>query len=639
MKRAILAVFLMAGVALAGGPITPPGVQINGLATNNNVMVYSDGALIDSGVAPTNLVSVTNLTADIAANTASVTAANTTNSLQYLKTESDARFTARAEQLSTHSKSNLHILVVAQSNYEPYSESRDTSIALPVELQAGVGVDNAWLCYLGSAIRFFPYTTDPLEADYAKLQHYGNASAYHVTPDTWMGYVLSKEYDNVRITKAAVGGTSITNWLKSGGTYYPRITQAYADMQVLSSTNAGLADIILWGQGENDASSYAGHRADFDQMISDLRADFCVSNAPVIISGMGELYKDSAIMDMFRDFVSDNPQSILVDASDLGTNSVHYIDSETRTLGYRLASAVQGVGTSARGSGVYAGGAGKLGFSEGIGESIVTRTSQTIDSTAVNATISERVATRNVIYDQYKQPAGSGFGEAWIYQYDILDMDDLFGSTGTGVDDLARVKGALGTSVSVNYSRSVPLVYNSKTLSSATTWEITMSSAGKFVNDTDLRAFKTRIYQHSSSGNQTDLYGAPQLSSDSFHRWIVTFNEALTIAAGDTVQCGADTYFICDEALTAGTNMVVREHWNPSDNGSGYTPVSTNTPVIIAGVTNATAQVTASNLPSNYLNSIYANSLGWYIVPRYYSSSFYEVVMPVADGWTPSNGL
>ena len=66
MKK-IIGLIMIAGISYGAQIVTPPGIQVNGLATNNNVMVYSDGMLLDSGVAPTNLVSVTNLTADIEA--------------------------------------------------------------------------------------------------------------------------------------------------------------------------------------------------------------------------------------------------------------------------------------------------------------------------------------------------------------------------------------------------------------------------------------------------------------------------------------------------------------------------------------------------------------------------------------------
>ena len=66
MKK-IIGLIMIAGISYGASVVTPPGIQVNGLATNNNVMVYSNGMLLDSGVAPTNLVSVTNLTADIEA--------------------------------------------------------------------------------------------------------------------------------------------------------------------------------------------------------------------------------------------------------------------------------------------------------------------------------------------------------------------------------------------------------------------------------------------------------------------------------------------------------------------------------------------------------------------------------------------
>jgi len=66
MKK-IIGLIMIAGISYGASVVTPPGIQVNGLATNNNVMVYSNGMLLDSGVAPTNLVSVTNLTAGIEA--------------------------------------------------------------------------------------------------------------------------------------------------------------------------------------------------------------------------------------------------------------------------------------------------------------------------------------------------------------------------------------------------------------------------------------------------------------------------------------------------------------------------------------------------------------------------------------------
>jgi len=72
MKRAILALFLMVAATFAEGPVTPPGIQVLGTPQDNNLLVYTNGVFVDSGVAPTNLVSVENLTDDIATNTANI---------------------------------------------------------------------------------------------------------------------------------------------------------------------------------------------------------------------------------------------------------------------------------------------------------------------------------------------------------------------------------------------------------------------------------------------------------------------------------------------------------------------------------------------------------------------------------------
>jgi len=46
MKK-IIGLIMIAGISYGAQIVTPPGIQVNGLATNNNVMVYSDGMLLD----------------------------------------------------------------------------------------------------------------------------------------------------------------------------------------------------------------------------------------------------------------------------------------------------------------------------------------------------------------------------------------------------------------------------------------------------------------------------------------------------------------------------------------------------------------------------------------------------------------
>lgn len=222
MKRAILAVFLMAGVALAGGPITPPGVQINGLATNNNVMVYSDGALIDSGVAPTNLVSVTNLTADIAANTASVTAANYTNSLQYLKTESDDRYVelvadnwADVSNSATQKVYNI-FMIGGQSNTGTVSNNAEI---------VSLGLDQPQTDVLFS---YWIRSTTPSGTYSNELTYLQPVQSTKWGSEISAGRALADAGEDVCIIKVASDGRGLNDYFIPGKEHYTDLTNQIA---------------------------------------------------------------------------------------------------------------------------------------------------------------------------------------------------------------------------------------------------------------------------------------------------------------------------------------------------------------------------------------------------------------------------
>lgn len=66
MNRAITALLLMAGVAFAGGPVTPPGVQIGGsIPSDGNFMMYTNGVLWDSGITDSTLNPVPDISGKI----------------------------------------------------------------------------------------------------------------------------------------------------------------------------------------------------------------------------------------------------------------------------------------------------------------------------------------------------------------------------------------------------------------------------------------------------------------------------------------------------------------------------------------------------------------------------------------------
>lgn len=551
-------------------------------------------------------------------------------------------FATPLKGLNAGTNDTLRILIVGQSNYNGIGGDWTDEIYPPSIIDPrlfGAGITNCFKLYREGDTRRYPTVAAGLTKDVSEYRIY---STTQIQPDDHMAYAISSLYDELYVTKVVKGGTTISEWLKSANDLWPFITNGVNEMATIEGS-ANDYDIIIWGQGESDKTTpESEYLSNFRQMISDLRADFCVTNAPVIISGMGgdTLDGGSGAQSAFEQYITEDPYAILVDASDLALTDVHYNNQELVTLGYRLASAVVGLSAGVRTTNsVYAARSVSAVDLQSRNASLGTIEShlQTIDEATVITRLEEPFRVQE--YYEYDNPSGQN--QSIVTGYDVITQEDLYDSTNTGQESAVKVRGVVFSGAAVPYSRSVQLVANSRCSVEARYFVLEFDAVGGYKNGTDLtsRTRKYAQYNSTGSGFKSDFYGDPNYPSDNLGRWIITFNENVTISEGDTVQCGASTYFIADEGST-GTNMVVREHWNTADTtASGYTPVSTNTPVIVEGVTNATAAVASSNVAEDYQDVVYFNSIGIYTIPTPYTQAFYEITMPTLEGWTPDSGL
>jgi len=247
MKK-IIGLIMIAGISYGAQIVTPPGIQVNGLATNNNVMVYSDGMLLDSGVAPTNLVSVTNLTADIEALSATnaaqdaLIAGNLYDTGTTNKTLIDAAI-ASGNSIGTYTNT-ISYMLIGQSNAEGFPV---TTNWLSSELISGAGY--GWI----SETNRFTTTGS----------YYGRDSALSYTN---LGYLAGGEiswgvelplgellYESGGFTsvvyKATVGGAPASSFY-NGGTYWGLVTNSYEQ----ASTKI-VPSFVIYMRGETGSTS------------------------------------------------------------------------------------------------------------------------------------------------------------------------------------------------------------------------------------------------------------------------------------------------------------------------------------------------------------------------------------------------
>jgi len=244
MKRAILALFLMVAATFAEGPVTPPGIQVLGTPDENNVLVYTNGYLADSGVAPTNLVVVSNQLTKAEAESTYATIEDV-NAIPI----SDKSFT------SITNLAKLHILEASQSN------GTKTGPISNIVFSASDRYSNQWL----NIVHYAPGAdTNTVEVDYigTNVWQDGGWGANIFGGDS-LRELISPDIE-IYFTHVGQGGAGIEKFVE-GGLLYDPLTNSVAETAATYG-NAGTPDIIWLTQNENDWG------IQFDDFFSDMRS-------------------------------------------------------------------------------------------------------------------------------------------------------------------------------------------------------------------------------------------------------------------------------------------------------------------------------------------------------------------------------
>jgi len=347
MKK-IIGLIMIAGISYGASVVTPPGIQVNGLATNNNVMVYSNGMLLDSGVAPTNLVSVTNLTADIEALSATnaaqdaliagnLYAAGTTN-----KTLIDAAIGAIDQTTLGITNDTIVVAGWGQSNMAGYTLGTNYLFA-----SAFAPNTNAYFSSAGK------YTTTSDHADSWNFQQFLEYTNYIPATETsdisWgVEFPVSKSLTDLGKTvyyiKSAVGGAGANTFIP-GGAYWLYVTNAYASAQSEWPTMPAV-DILIFMRGESGAAtqtqseSYAERLAVY-QAATNLYGN---PNLQLIMTGLPASYYALAngpdVEAGAQQLANENDNCWYVETHDIPEPTNHYGEKNMLEVGARIMGVV-----------------------------------------------------------------------------------------------------------------------------------------------------------------------------------------------------------------------------------------------------------------------------------------------------------
>lgn len=169
-----------------------------------------------------------------------------------------------------------------------------------------------------------------------------------VSPAESFAEAYAKAYDvNVGLIGCAVGGTSLDEWMPGDTLYDNAISQAR--LAARSSEIVG----ILWHQGEWDTNpeNASTYRVRLEHMISSLRRDLNLPNAPLILGELGSFLEDLGgryknyrkVNEEIHEFVKLNPFSACASADGLTSNgdNLHFNSKSLYELGLRYFSEFQ----------------------------------------------------------------------------------------------------------------------------------------------------------------------------------------------------------------------------------------------------------------------------------------------------------
>jgi hypothetical protein len=150
----------------------------------------------------------------------------------------------------------------------------------------------------------------------------------------------------IGLVPCAVGGTSLSRWVKGADLYERAVSRAKLAAQV------GVIQGVLWHQGESDTSKQKNaesYEARLTQMFKDLRQDLDLPELPIVVGQLGDFLTPEKYpyAETVRSAIKHAPSAIanvgyadaagLVDKGD----KLHFAADAENELGARYAKAMQ----------------------------------------------------------------------------------------------------------------------------------------------------------------------------------------------------------------------------------------------------------------------------------------------------------
>ncbi|HRE04788.1 MAG TPA: sialate O-acetylesterase [Opitutaceae bacterium] len=174
---------------------------------------------------------------------------------------------------------------------------------------------------------------DPLHFDKPKMAGVGLGSSFART------VAAAEPTAIIGLIPAAVGGTSLDQWVPDGELYTQAVERAKAAL-----SQGGRLRAILWHQGESDSQpdKAATYAARFNRLISRLRTDLGYPAAPVIVGELSHARSTSGVLNPVLRNLPNSVARCTCVASDGLTDKgdgTHFDSPSLREFGRRYARA------------------------------------------------------------------------------------------------------------------------------------------------------------------------------------------------------------------------------------------------------------------------------------------------------------
>lgn len=545
----------------------------------------------------------------------------------------------------------LNILLLGQSNAHG-APGTNVIASMPSGLQSGEDprLTKAWLTWYGK----------PGDANNYRLHHVKPWS-YSPTsqiwgPEVFGGWGLANQDYHTVITKATIGGVPIETFLP-GGAGWDLMTNNYAITESERAAEGipplGAVDVLWWGQGEQLSSPTGNYYNDLTNLIAQIKTEFSSPDMKVVFMGLNKRYADGYESDAaFIQYVSENPDdSYYVATKDLHVRGdsglepldVHYSGLGQKDLGYRMANGT--IAMIEDDPTYYTLDVGKTRAIEGEFEKDVILTNGGLYADEIHTTVFNTYGDSNATVRGNATVTGfpDGMGESYHWKGYLrgttpvdrngVVLTSIEGLYTYGSDSdlhLMNFRGQVwGTSYLTQHSTVRLLKCDDFIKTHGGIWTISLAPT---YGGGPIGPYQ--IYRLGSTGNHATSYGTPILTSDAqTARWQATVNETVTVSAGDVVQCGTNgVTVIVDEDNGGATTFYIRQYYDTDTAAYTAAPMDTTAPLIINGVTNATARITATNgNDADFRNMLYMASDGVWFLPESFTAYEYNIKVNYRD--------